>query len=93
LSVGQRYRVRLAMCLAGQPDLLMLDEPANHLSASLVDELARAPTTTACAVVVATHDRQMLTDPAGRARGPGRPRLLGCGASLVYTLTGTYQRA
>jgi macrolide transport system ATP-binding/permease protein len=68
MSQGQRRRLHLAMCLAGQPDLLMLDEPTNHLSASLVDELTRALTTTACAVVVATHDRQMLTDLAGWPR-------------------------
>ncbi|MER6363243.1 ABC-F family ATP-binding cassette domain-containing protein [Kitasatospora sp. NPDC001527] len=76
MSQGQQRRLHLAMCLAEQPDLLMLDEPANHLSASLVDELTRALTTTACAVVVATHDRRMLADLAGWPRldlsGPGQ---------------------
>ncbi|GAA2453542.1 hypothetical protein GCM10010433_64770 [Streptomyces pulveraceus] len=62
MSQGQQRRLHLAMCLAEQPDLLMLDEPTNHLSVSLVDELTQALTTTACAVVVATHDRQMLGD-------------------------------
>ncbi|MFF0726812.1 ABC-F family ATP-binding cassette domain-containing protein [Streptomyces sp. NPDC004134] len=62
MSQGQQRRLHLAMCLAEQPDLLMLDELTNHLSASLVDELTRALTTTACAVVVATHDRQLLAD-------------------------------
>ncbi|MFI9631036.1 ABC-F family ATP-binding cassette domain-containing protein [Streptomyces sp. NPDC052042] len=68
MSQGQQRRLHLAMCLAEQPDLLMLDELTNHLSASLVDELTQALTTTACAVVVATHDRQMLTDLAGWPR-------------------------
>lgn len=62
MSQGQQRRLHLAMCLAEQPDLLMLDELTNHLSAFLVDEITRALTTTACAVVVATHDRQMLMD-------------------------------
>jgi len=68
MSQGQQRRLHLAMCLAEQPDLFMLDEPTNHLSASLVDELTQALTTTACAVVVATHDRQMLIDLAGWPR-------------------------
>jgi macrolide transport system ATP-binding/permease protein len=68
MSQGQQRRLHLAMCLAGQPDLLMLDELTNHLSASLVDELTQALSTTACAVVVATHDRQMLIDLAGWPR-------------------------
>ncbi|MET8825705.1 ABC-F family ATP-binding cassette domain-containing protein [Streptomyces sp. NPDC004610] len=62
LSQGQRRRLDLALTLAGRPGLLLLDEPTNHLSASLVDELTRALRVTSAAVVVATHDRQLLTD-------------------------------
>ena len=62
LSQGQQRRLHLALCLAEEPDLLLLDEPTNHLSATLVDELTEALQQTASAVVVATHDRQMLRD-------------------------------
>lgn len=62
MSQGQQRRLHLALCLAEQPDLLMLDEPTNHLSAALVDELTDAIRETRAAVVVATHDRQMLRD-------------------------------
>jgi macrolide transport system ATP-binding/permease protein len=62
MSQGQRRRLHLALCLAERPDLLVLDEPTNHLSSLLVDELTGALRTTAPAVVVATHDRQMLRD-------------------------------
>ncbi len=68
LSEGQQRRLHLAMCLAARPDLLMLDEPTNHLSIALVDELTQALATTSCAVVVATHDRQMLIDLSGWPR-------------------------
>lgn len=68
MSQGQQRRLHLAMCLAAQPDLLMLDEPTNHLSIALIDELTQALTTTSCAVVVATHDRQMLVDLSGWPR-------------------------
>ncbi|WP_235854957.1 ABC-F family ATP-binding cassette domain-containing protein [Nonomuraea aridisoli] len=62
MSHGQRRRLHLALCLARRPDLLILDEPTNHLSALLVDELTEALLTTPAAVVVATHDRQLLAD-------------------------------
>ncbi len=65
LSQGQQRRLHLAISLARRPDLLLLDEPTNHLSATLVDELTAALATAACAVVVATHDRQLLRDLAG----------------------------
>ena len=42
--------------------MVLLDEPTNHLSASLVDELTTAIRRTPAAVVVTTHDRQLLAD-------------------------------
>jgi macrolide transport system ATP-binding/permease protein len=62
LSQGQQRRLQLALCLSERPDLLLLDEPTNHLSAALVDELTEALQLTNAAVVVATHDRQLLHD-------------------------------
>ncbi|MGX7674716.1 ABC-F family ATP-binding cassette domain-containing protein [Plantactinospora sp. DSM 117369] len=62
MSQGQQRRLNLALRLAERPDLLILDEPTNHLSALLVDELTGALRETPAAVVVATHDRQMLHD-------------------------------
>ncbi|MGC5030119.1 ATP-binding cassette domain-containing protein [Micromonospora sp. DT229] len=62
MSQGQQRRLNLALRLAERPDLLLLDEPTNHLSAPLVDELTAALRQTSAAVVVATHDRQMLAD-------------------------------
>lgn len=62
MSQGQQRRLQLAICLAARPDLLLLDEPTNHLSAPLVDELTEHLRATSAAVVIATHDRQMLHD-------------------------------
>lgn len=62
MSQGQQRRLHLAMCLAERPDLLLLDEPTNHLSSSVVDELTDEMRSASCAVVLATHDRQMLAD-------------------------------
>ena len=68
MSQGQQRRLHLALCLADEPDLLILDEPTNHLSSRLVDEMTEALQATRTAVVVATHDRQMLRDLAGWPR-------------------------
>ena len=68
LSQGQQRRLHLASCLVARPDVLLLDEPTNHLSAGLVDELTAALADAACAVVVATHDRQMRDDLDGWPR-------------------------
>ena len=68
LSVGARRRLDLALVLSGCPHVLLLDEPTNHLSATLVDELTEALAATAAAVVIATHDRQLLRDTASWPR-------------------------
>jgi macrolide transport system ATP-binding/permease protein len=57
LSAGQRRRLALALLLADPPDLLLLDEPSNHLSPALADELEDAFGASPGAIVVATHDR------------------------------------
>ncbi|MGW7537500.1 ABC-F family ATP-binding cassette domain-containing protein [Amycolatopsis sp. NPDC054798] len=68
LSTGARRRLDLALVLAARPQVLLLDEPTNHLSATLVDELTAALESTPAAVVVATHDRQLLRDTASWPR-------------------------
>ncbi len=65
LSTGQQRRLDLALVLASRPHVLLLDEPTNHLSIALVDELTEALDSTQAAVVMATHDRQLLRDTAG----------------------------
>lgn len=62
MSQGQQRRLDLALALAGRPSLILLDEPTNHLLSMLVDELTDAIRHTSAAVVVATHDRQLLRD-------------------------------
>ena len=77
MSQGQQRRLDLALVLAGRPTLILLDEPTNHLSSTLADELTAAIRATSAAVVVATHDRQLLRDladwPLLRVGDPATP--------------------
>ncbi|MGO1991289.1 MAG: ABC-F family ATP-binding cassette domain-containing protein [Corynebacterium sp.] len=65
LSLGQQRRVSLAVLLADPPDVLLLDEPDNHLSLSLVTALEEAIPAYPGAVVVASHDRWLRRRWAG----------------------------
>ena len=64
LSVGQRYRVRLACLLGARFDLLMLDEPTNHLDAASLAFLTARLREHPGGVVLVTHDRALLKDVA-----------------------------
>ncbi|GAB3721010.1 ATP-binding cassette domain-containing protein [Nocardiopsis nanhaiensis] len=64
LSVGQRYRVRLACLLGASHDFLLLDEPTNHLDAAGLDYLTRRLRGHRNGVVLVSHDRALLSDVA-----------------------------
>lgn len=84
LSVGQRYRVRLACLLGGDHDFLLLDEPTNHLDRSSLDFLTSQLRSRDGGVIVVTHDRALLSDVAQTVvdldpTSDGRPRVYGDG--------------
>ena len=85
LSMGQQRRLDLAIALAGRPHVLLMDEPTNHLSITLVDELTEALHATDAAVVLATHDRQLQRDTASW------PRLSLTGVAATSTLRPTQE--
>lgn len=66
LSVGQQRRLALAVLLADPPDILLLDEPTNHFSLSLVTALEDALEEYPGTVVIASHDRWLRANWAGR---------------------------
>ncbi|MFJ6432985.1 ribosomal protection-like ABC-F family protein [Streptomyces sp. NPDC091416] len=57
LSVGQQRRLALARLVTRPADLLVLDEPTNHIALDLVEELEAALAAYEGAVVVVSHDR------------------------------------
>ncbi|MCC7077030.1 MAG: ABC-F family ATP-binding cassette domain-containing protein [Acidimicrobiia bacterium] len=66
LSGGERSRVLLAKVMAAPANLLLLDEPTNHLDIETVEALSDAIDTFPGAVVLVTHDEDLLTRHAER---------------------------
>ncbi|MEO0467191.1 MAG: ATP-binding cassette domain-containing protein [Pseudomonadota bacterium] len=60
LSGGQAQRVGLARALAGEPDIVLMDEPFSALDAmtkdALIDDVARVRRELGFAAVIVTHD-------------------------------------
>ncbi|MFI0980111.1 ribosomal protection-like ABC-F family protein [Streptomyces sp. NPDC021093] len=65
LSIGQRRRLELARLVSRPADLLVLDEPTNHIALSLVEELEEALADYPGTVVVVSHDRRFRSGFAG----------------------------
>ncbi|HMO55138.1 MAG TPA: ATP-binding cassette domain-containing protein, partial [Tepidiformaceae bacterium] len=62
LSGGQRKLVGIARCLLSEPDLLLLDEPDNHLDLERKAMLERVIREFQGCVVVISHDRYLLDE-------------------------------
>ncbi len=60
LSGGQRNRLVLAKLLLEEPDIMLLDEPSNHLDIEATEWLEAYLTSTQQALVIVSHDRYFL---------------------------------
>ncbi len=60
LSPGERARAGLAVLVARGTNLLVLDEPSNHLDLDALEELERALDDFDGTLLVVTHDRRLL---------------------------------
>lgn len=84
LSGGQRKRVALARALIDRADLLILDEPTNHIDADTVAWLEQYLATTPGALLMVTHDRYFLDRVVNRIVELDRRKLV--------SYTGNYSR-
>ncbi|MCC6526796.1 MAG: ABC-F family ATP-binding cassette domain-containing protein, partial [Polyangiaceae bacterium] len=76
LSGGERRRVALARVLVSRPDLMILDEPSNHLDAETIEWLERhLIEEQEGAVLLITHDRYLLDRVAERTLEIDRGKL------------------
>jgi cobalt/nickel transport system ATP-binding protein len=67
LSVGEKRRVAIATVLAGEPDVLVLDEPTANLDPAARRELTEVLGRLAVTVVVVTHDLPYALEVCDRA--------------------------
>ena len=84
LSGGQRKRVAMARALVDRPDLLILDEPTNHIDTDTVEWLEEYLARTQLALLLVTHDRYFLDRLVGRMLELDRGKL--------YSYSGNYER-
>ncbi len=84
LSGGQRKRVALARALIDRADLLILDEPTNHIDAATIAWLEEYLAETPGALLMVTHDRYFLDRVVNRIVELDRRQLV--------SYTGNYSR-
>ncbi|MCR4941964.1 MAG: ATP-binding cassette domain-containing protein [Campylobacter sp.] len=66
LSGGEKHRVRLAQLMLHRPNLLVMDEPNNHLDLEAIIALGEAFYNFAGSVICVSHDRELIDAFANR---------------------------
>ncbi len=84
LSGGQRKRIALASALINPAELLILDEPTNHIDNETVDWLEQYLNKRKGALIMVTHDRYFLDRVVNRIIELDRGRL--------YSYSGNYSK-
>jgi branched-chain amino acid transport system ATP-binding protein len=89
LSTGSRRIVDLAMCIAHDPKVLLLDEPSSGIAQAETEALGpllrRIQSETGCSMVVIEHDMPLITELSDRmvALELGRPIAEGLPSEVI----------
>lgn len=70
LSGGEQQRVAVARAVVGDPKIILADEPTGSLdtdSADIIIELLKRFHTRGTTIIIATHDKQLISKTGGRA--------------------------
>ena len=84
LSGGQKKRIALASALITPCDLLILDEPTNHMDSDTIDWLEKYLENRKGALIMITHDRYFLDRVVNKT--------LELDGGKLYTYTGNYSQ-
>lgn len=82
LSGGEQQRVAIARALISRPHLLLADEPTGNLDPELAHEILRIfqeINATGTTVVIATHDKSLITTFSGRVIVLSKGKLIDSG--------------
>jgi len=88
LSGGERARLCMAGLLLGPFNVLVLDEPGNHLDVETVDALAQALVDYAGTVIFTSHDRSFMNTVATNVIEVGDGRVVNSLGSYADYLAG-----
>ena len=86
LSGGERARLCLAGLLLGSFNILILDEPGNHLDVETVDALAQALLAYRGTVIFTSHDRSFVETVATNVVEVGNGRVINYGGTYAQYL-------
>lgn len=66
LSDGNQRRAQIAVAITQDPDILLIDEPTNYLDLAVIEELETALRYWSGTLVIASHDRWLISHWWGR---------------------------
>lgn len=93
LSGGEAKRLQIACALAGDPDVLVLDEPTNHVDGETRQAIAQAMRRFGGVGIVISHDVELIDAACARCVMLERRHVHGRNITVANTYQGGYTQA